>query len=295
MLGMPLYSWRTLQLPSGDRAYWRPAGSARGPLLYLAWGARSFGAEPIATTLHDGWVYAVVEKGGPTLMRESTHERIAAPALLIIGPDCASGWSDEPRRSSRLLVWMWRRLRHPALKHLDPAGCTRLPLGKEDLALLGNLHALTRREAQLGDSVSAPVLQGLQLLVEAQLVRVMERKEGGHEKAMVSRALPWLEQHLDSHQPLARLADYLALSPSTVQRLFRQQLGKTVIQVVSELRCREAARMITEDGVPIKAVAYRLGYRHPHDFSRAYRRATGKNPSTLGARPETNRKDSARK
>lgn len=283
MPGMAIFSWRTLQLPPSDRAYWRPSAAESGPLLYLAWGARHFGSAPIATTLHDGWVYTVIEKGNPLLMREADQERIAAPALLVIGPDCASGWTDEPRRSSRLLL-MWRRPRHPALAQLDPTGYAHYALGVEDHALLGNLHALTRREAQLDDTGSQAAIKGLQLVIEAHLARVMKRKPSVPENKTVNRALQWLQRHLDSHQPLARLADYLALSPSTVQRLFRQQLRKTVIQVVTEMRCSEAERMIAGDRATVKTVAYRLGYRHPHDFSRAYRRATGSTPSSLGGR-----------
>lgn len=281
---MPAITWRTLQLPPGDRAFWRPPKATTGPLLYLAWGGRQFGSDPIATTLHDGWVYAMIEKGSPFFVRESGKEQLAAPALLIIGPDCASGWTDYPDRFSRLLVWMWRRPTHSALTRLNPAGCVRLSLCAGDQDLLGSLHAHTRREAQLDDADSSTALEGLQLVIETQLARLMKTDSDGAEGEIVDLAVQWLRQHLDSHQPLARLADYLGLSPSSVQRHFRQKLHKTVVQVITEMRCREAARMITEDGAPIKTVAYRLGYRHPHDFSRAYQRATGSCPSILSSR-----------
>ena len=178
---------------------------------------------------------------------------------------------------------MWRRPRHPALAQLDPTGFVRLALKAEDQALLGSLHALTRREAHQDDADSPTALKGLQLVIETQLARLMRRKSGAEDET-VDRSVQWLRQHLDSHQPLARLADYLGLSPSSVQRHFRKKLRKTVIEVITEMRCREAARMITEDGAPIKTVAYRLGYRHPHDFSRAYQRATGSCPSSLSRR-----------
>lgn len=281
---MPLCSWRSLQLPPGDRAHWCPAQPGSGPLLYLAWGARHYGAAPVATTLHTGWIYVVVEKGRPQLARENAREPVPAPSLLLIGPDCASGWIDEPGSASRLLVWMWRRPRHPELARLARDTCLRLPLAAESRGRLAELHALTRSEAQHEDADSRRALSGLQLALEAQVVRLLRPAVGQDERVAVTRAQQWLVRHLDSHQPLARLADYLALSPSTVQRIFRQQLGRTVVQVMAELRCREAARLIEEEGVPIKAVAYRLGYRHPHDFSRAYRRATGVNPSSLGRR-----------
>ena len=71
-----------------------------------------------------------------------------------------------------------------------------------------------------------------------------------------------------------------------MQRLFRERLGTTVMKSVAELRRREAERMLRRDGASIKEIAYRLGYRHPHDFSRAFRNHTGKLPSHWAARME---------
>ncbi len=95
----------------------------------------------------------------------------------------------------------------------------------------------------------------------------------------VERALGWIRAHVSSRQPLAQLSDFLGVSPATVQRMFRKQLGTTVMKSVAETRLREAARMLVHDGASIKEVAYHLGYRHPHDFSRAFRKNTGMLPS----------------
>jgi transcriptional regulator GlxA family with amidase domain len=93
------------------------------------------------------------------------------------------------------------------------------------------------------------------------------------------RSLHWLETHLATRQPLARLADFLGVSTATVHRRFREEFGASVREKIAELRCQEAERLLASGDVMIKEVAYHLGYRHPHDFSRAYRQHAGLRPT----------------
>ena len=276
---------RALQLPPLDCAYWRAPADCEWALQYLAWGARHYGASPIAETRHEGWVYAIVEAGNPTLTHDGKSQRIEAPTLVIIGPDCAFGWRDQPRCTSKLLVWMWRQPVHAAFGELRRNALVRYKLTAGEQEDLRCLHATTRQEAHRHDAHSAAALWALQSLIETRIVRMTE---GWHESAreeLGERALSWVESHLASRQPLARLADFLAVSPATVQRLFRESYGTTVMKKIAELRQREAERLLATEGTTIKEVAYRLGYRHPHDFSRAFRKSSGRLPSQLEATP----------
>ncbi len=272
---------RTLQLPPGDCAYWRAPADCEWALQYLGWGARNYGVAPIAETRHEGWVYALVEAGNPTLLHDGKCQRIESPSLVIIGPDCAFGWRDQARGTSRLLVWMWRQPVHAAFGELRRNALVRYALTPGELESLRRLHAATRMEAHRNDAHSPAALWALQSLLETRLVRMTE---GWHENArqeLGERALSWVESHLATRQPLARLADFLAVSPATVQRLFRESFGTTVMKKIAELRQREAERLLATEGTTVKEVAYRLGYRHPHDFSRAFRKSSGRLPSQL--------------
>lgn len=269
---------RRLVLPAADRAFWRaPAGFA-GPLQYLAWGTRQDESGPANESRLEGWSYVVVESGNPTLVRAGRRDCIAAPSLLLIGPDCAHCWQTDAHRGSKLLMWMWRQPVHPGLARMRRDAVVRLQLAAAELADLRHLHALTRNEIHRGDLHSEPALSGLQVLLEARIARIGDGA-GDPREETVERALNWIEAHMTTRQPLARLADFLGVSPATVQRLFRERLGTTVMKCIAEIRRREAERMLMAKGMTVKEVAYRLGYRHPHDFSRAFRNHTGKLPS----------------
>lgn len=88
-----------------------------------------------------------------------------------------------------------------------------------------------------------------------------------------------LTAHLDSKEPVARLCDYLNLSQSTLYRRFRAEIGVGPLDRFQELRMNEAKRLLSEEGVTVKEAAFRLGYSHFNDLSRAYRKHFGKSPS----------------
>lgn len=266
---------RTLILPPADRAFWQPSGSDSRPLLYLAWGERQFGTMPIARHRHHGWVYLLVDEGTPTLVLEDAAEVLAPGALVVLGPDCAFGWADEPGSVSKLLVWMWRRPVHVPLASLAPHTFSRSHASEAGRAELRRWHALTREEVNRHDAHSATALTGLQFLVETTFVRASEHDPRDD---TIARALAWIETHFATRQPLARLSDYLGVSTATVHRLFRERLGTTVRRKIAAVRQQTARQLLASGDMTIKEIAFRLGYRHAHDFSRAYRNHAGELP-----------------
>lgn len=272
---------RKLTLPPKDRAHWCPPKALTGPLLYLAWGARQYGLSPIPISSHEGWTYVIVEAGTPVLVCEQQRKRLSPGTLLVIGPECAFGWEDEGRRSSRLFVSVWREPGQAALRDLPSDGLAAFALSPSQAADLEALQLLCVKEAHRQENVSASVFGALQILIETLIVRFKSETEDDPD-GLMRRAVGWIESHLATHQPLARLSDYLGVSTATIQRIFRNRHGTSVMRMIADLRCREADRLLGQKGTSIKQVAYQLGYRHPHDFSRAYLKHTGRPPRPSG-------------
>ncbi|QYM78528.1 helix-turn-helix domain-containing protein [Horticoccus luteus] len=266
-----------------DHAFWAAPAHSAASLQFLGWGLRNFSEHAPAVRQSDEWVYAVIESGAPTLVMKGRSEQISAPALVLIGPGRPFTWRDDPAQTTKMLEWRWRRPIHPAIAQAQADAVKHFTLAPSELAELRQLHAFTRAEVHRGDSCSDTALMGLHALLEALVVRISECSACDPRKEIVARAVRWIEAHLATRQPLARLADFLGVSPATVRRLFREQFGSTVMKTIAELRRREAERMLAGKEVTVKEVAYHLGYRHPHDFSRAFRKYTGKLPSRLDA------------
>lgn len=228
--------------------------------------------------MHEGWVCAVIERGAPILVRDGRRQPLGAPVLALMGPDCVFGWEDQKKRSSRLLVWMWRRAVAGPLRHLSKDAFVLVDLEAGELSEFRELHRLTRREVHRTDRFWVDTTAAIQVLLEARIARLEPRGTGERDER-VDVALRWMRRHLGTRQPLARVADYLGLSEATVQRLFRTQLRATVTGTMADMRREEAERLLRTGTMSVKEVAYRLGYQFPHDFSRAFRKATGRLPS----------------
>jgi AraC-like DNA-binding protein len=75
-----------------------------------------------------------------------------------------------------------------------------------------------------------------------------------------------------------RMAQFLNLSRRTLQRRLAEE-DTSFKEVVDETRRDVALRYVGNPQVPIKEVSYLLGFSEPSNFTRAFRRWTGKSPS----------------
>jgi transcriptional regulator GlxA family with amidase domain len=74
------------------------------------------------------------------------------------------------------------------------------------------------------------------------------------------------------------LALKVLLSPAHLQRLFKRQTGAHLGDFVVERRLQKAAQLLTVTNLPIKEIAYSVGYRHHSSFVRAFQRRFSEAP-----------------
>ena len=83
----------------------------------------------------------------------------------------------------------------------------------------------------------------------------------------------------NSSRKLAEVAGACALSTSRLSHLFKAELGTTVGKFRCTCRFKKAKRMLAAPEVPIKEVAYSLGYHHTSSFTRAFEHEVGESPT----------------
>jgi len=95
----------------------------------------------------------------------------------------------------------------------------------------------------------------------------------------LSRAIAWMEAHLDQPYSLPRLAQAASVSTRTLLRHFQQELAQSPLDYLHSLRCARARVMleVTLESVPSIAVA--CGYSDPAAFRRIFARYTGMAPA----------------
>ena len=78
---------------------------------------------------------------------------------------------------------------------------------------------------------------------------------------------------------LQRLAERVHLHPSTLSRRFTAEFGQSISDYLRERRLCEAARLLADTKLPIKAIAAAVGYRHGSDLALAFKRRYGVSPT----------------
>ena len=83
---------------------------------------------------------------------------------------------------------------------------------------------------------------------------------------------------------IERIARTLGCSRQTLYRRLKAE-GLTFAQLLDDLRRRRALQLVGNASLPVKEIAWRLGFSDPAAFSRAFKRWTGKSPQAFRAQP----------
>ncbi len=88
-----------------------------------------------------------------------------------------------------------------------------------------------------------------------------------------------LEENYVAHRDVAFYSEQLHVTPATLNRRLKSEIGLTVTQAVNE-RLAIRARVELRAGVkPVKQVAFELGFEDPLYFSRFFKKQFGQSPS----------------
>jgi AraC-like DNA-binding protein len=80
------------------------------------------------------------------------------------------------------------------------------------------------------------------------------------------------------------VARLLGISTQHVCRVLRRERGLTFADLLRDVRLREARRLLRESSCSMKEIAFRVGFRHPSQFTRVFSGSCGVSPSQYRAR-----------
>ena len=107
------------------------------------------------------------------------------------------------------------------------------------------------------------------------------------------RAEQYLAAHLDEAVEPAALAQLASFSLHHFHRIFRAQLGESVMQHVRRLRLERAARRLRSSDLKILELALEAGYESHEAFTRAFQAQLGITPSDYRHRPSSRLRERA--
>ena len=93
-----------------------------------------------------------------------------------------------------------------------------------------------------------------------------------------------MENRLDEDLSVARLAKWIGCSPDHFRRQFARIFGINPSAHVTQLRIKEAARLLLFSQVSIDEIAENTGYLDRFHFTRVFRKQTGESPAAYRKR-----------
>ncbi len=108
------------------------------------------------------------------------------------------------------------------------------------------------------------------------VAEVKDRK--GNERAVL--AVDYIRSHYgESSLNLQSMCSYMAMSPSRFSAMFRECMGKSFVEVLSDIRMEKARKLLETTSLKTYQVAEKTGFGDPHYFSLAFKKANGKTPT----------------
>jgi AraC-like DNA-binding protein len=102
-----------------------------------------------------------------------------------------------------------------------------------------------------------------------------------HPRLLAARDL--IHRHLDAPLTIAQLCTAVGTNEFTLKQGFRKLFDTTPHRMLTEARMQQAQALLAQ-GERVSSVAYRVGFRHPSNFSTAFQRYFGYVPKSAARR-----------
>lgn len=158
-----------------------------------------------------------------------------------------------------------------------------LTIPKEDIEKFELLWRVFSLEMETNDNLQMEMLQMMLkrlIIICTRLYREQRNIIGLPEKNMdIIREFNYLvEVHFRSKHTVKEYADMLNKSPKTLSNLFIQYSKLSPVQIIQERIMLEARRLLRYTDMPVKEIAFEVGYEDIQTFSRFFRSKEGIGP-----------------
>ncbi|MCU6791114.1 MULTISPECIES: AraC family transcriptional regulator [Paenibacillus] len=95
---------------------------------------------------------------------------------------------------------------------------------------------------------------------------------------LIRRIYGYLERNYDKKVSIPVLCELFTISSRQLNRIFKQSMGMTVVDMLHQIRIERAKHLLKETDEKVITVAGRVGYEDPAFFSRLFHRRVGCSP-----------------
>ncbi|MDA0149591.1 helix-turn-helix domain-containing protein [Vibrio sp. LaRot3] len=131
------------------------------------------------------------------------------------------------------------------------------------------------------EKISMQLMEIIFAQLEQQAIAKSDTKFEPIAQADVEDIISYIETNLDNPLTIDLIAHRFAMSPSNIQRKFRNHIGCTINGYIRTRRLEIAKQHLERGIISITEAAYEAGYTHPSNFTIAFKKAFGYPPNAM--------------
>lgn len=171
--------------------------------------------------------------------------------------------------------WMEWTQAAPGLMYLELKGNARRQIARR----LRDVHRLALGPWRRRQTLAINALEEVLLWCD----QLNPRAETSVLDPRLQAAIDYIGSNLGQKLDLSAVADAASLSLSRFAHLFRAQVGLTPQRFIEQQRLERARQLLERTAMPVKSIAYEVGFSNPFYFSLRFKRYTGRSPTGFRA------------
>ncbi|WP_242847785.1 response regulator [Fervidicella metallireducens] len=120
-------------------------------------------------------------------------------------------------------------------------------------------------------------IQFLQYLTE--LAYEINNQRKGNFEGIIPKVLEFINNNYDKDISLQDTAKNVNLSYHYLSKIFKEEIGKSFIDYLTELRIEKSMKLLINQNLSIKEICQSIGYNDPNYYCKAFKRVTGMTPT----------------
>ncbi len=128
-----------------------------------------------------------------------------------------------------------------------------------------------------------PAPPGPELVAPAELIPRQSTGSFAADDPVVARALRFIAENCHERIEVKHVADAVATTRRTLERRFRDSVGRSIAGEITRFRLERAKRRMVETDEPLKTIARDSGFLSPNQFYKSFTRVEGVTPTLYRA------------
>jgi two-component system response regulator YesN len=92
------------------------------------------------------------------------------------------------------------------------------------------------------------------------------------------KVIDYMRKYYMQDLTLTKIAGIIIINPSYLSRLFKEQIGKNLIEYLIMIRIEAAAKLMGNANMNIKEISEKCGFKNSQYFSKVFKKHTGLKP-----------------